>query len=126
MSDQSMTDAEINRKFDVVAGHLASFAVGLDQLTGKIDQLAGKVDQLADSQQHDTRRLDRVERVMKLMVRAGLRARRGMREQDERITALIDSQIHTEEIARTQSEGIATLAEIVRQLATKQNGNGKS
>lgn len=44
-----MTDAEINQKFDVVAGHLATLAVGLQTLTGKVDKLADKVDRTADS-----------------------------------------------------------------------------
>ena len=38
-------------------------------------------------------RLDRLERVAKLFVRAGPRARRGMREQDEKINVIIDNQI---------------------------------
>lgn len=42
-------------------------------------------------------RLDRLERIARLMVRAGLRARRQMREQDEKINILIDSQLKNEE-----------------------------
>ena len=41
-------------------------------------------------------RLDRLERVAKLMVKAGLRARRQIREYDEKILILIDAQIKTE------------------------------
>ena len=44
-----MTDEEINRKFDVVAGHLATLAVGLQKLTEKVDGLSDKVDRTADS-----------------------------------------------------------------------------
>jgi len=42
-------------------------------------------------------RLDRLERIAKLMVRAGLRARGQMREQDEKIRIIIDAQIKNEE-----------------------------
>ena len=42
-------------------------------------------------------RLDRLERIARLMVRAGLRARREMRQQDDKITILIDAQIKNEE-----------------------------
>jgi hypothetical protein len=42
-------------------------------------------------------RLDRLERIAKLMVKAGLRARGQMREQDEKIRIIIDAQIKNEE-----------------------------
>ena len=38
-------------------------------------------------------RIDRLERIAKLLVRAGLRARREMRQQDDKITIMIDAQI---------------------------------
>jgi phage head maturation protease len=44
-----MTDEEINRKFDVVTGHMATLAVGLQTLTEKVDQLTVKVDCNANS-----------------------------------------------------------------------------
>ena len=42
-------------------------------------------------------RLDRLERIAKLLVRAGLRARREMRQQDDKITIMMDAQIKNEE-----------------------------
>ncbi|MDQ6653323.1 MAG: hypothetical protein M3Y84_11325 [Acidobacteriota bacterium] len=42
-------------------------------------------------------RLDRLERIARSMVRAGLRARREMRQQDDKITILVDAQIKNEE-----------------------------
>ena len=42
-------------------------------------------------------RLDRLERIAQLLVRAGLRARREMRSQDDKITIMIDAQIKNEE-----------------------------
>jgi hypothetical protein len=45
----------------------------------------------------EEQRLDRLERIVKLMIKAGLRARRQSREQDEKINILINSQIKTDE-----------------------------
>ena len=42
-------------------------------------------------------RLDRIERIAKLFVTAGLRARRNMRELDEKIGIMVDAQIANEE-----------------------------
>jgi hypothetical protein len=42
-------------------------------------------------------RLDRLERIAKLFVRAGLRARRNMKEQDEKINIIINNQIEYDE-----------------------------
>ncbi|MDQ2975799.1 MAG: hypothetical protein M3R69_10365 [Acidobacteriota bacterium] len=42
-------------------------------------------------------RLDRLERIAKLLVRAGLRARREMRQQDDKITIMMDAQIKNED-----------------------------
>jgi hypothetical protein len=42
-------------------------------------------------------RLDRLELIAKLFVAAGLRARRNMREMDEKMNILIDAQIRNEE-----------------------------
>ncbi len=44
-----MTDEEINRKFDIVADHLAALAVGLQTLTAQVDKLSEKADRNADS-----------------------------------------------------------------------------
>src|SRR6267143_3545782 len=53
-------------------------------------------------------RLDRLERIAKLLVRAGLRARREMRQQDDKITIMIDAQIKNEDrfadLAKSQEE----------------------
>ena len=42
-------------------------------------------------------RLDRLERIAKLFVAAGLRARRNMRDMDDKMNILIDAQIRNEE-----------------------------
>jgi hypothetical protein len=49
-------------------------------------------------------RLDRLERIAKLFVTAGIRARRNMRELDEKIGIVIDFQIQNEERFKAQEE----------------------
>jgi pyruvate-formate lyase len=73
-------------------------------------------------------RLDRLERIAKLLVRAGLRGRRQMREQDDKITIMIDAQIKNEdrfaELAESQKQTdrrLDALIDIVRE-----GRNGKS
>ncbi|HKB64287.1 MAG TPA: hypothetical protein VKC61_00435 [Pyrinomonadaceae bacterium] len=73
-------------------------------------------------------RLDRLERIAKLLVRAGLRARREMRQQDDKITIMIDAQIKNEErfaeLAEAQKHTdrkLDALIDIVRE-----GRNGKS
>ena len=56
-------------------------------------------------------RLDRLERIAKLLVRAGLRARRELRQQDDKITIMIDAQIKNEERFAKLAEAQAELAE---------------
>jgi hypothetical protein len=59
-------------------------------------------------------RLDRLERIARLMVRAGLRARREMRQQDDKITIMIDAQIKNEDrfakLAQANEDRFAELA----------------
>jgi methyl-accepting chemotaxis protein len=43
-----VTDEEINRKFDTVAGHLATLAVGLDTLRQQVGRVSDKLDRTAD------------------------------------------------------------------------------
>lgn len=60
-------------------------------------------------------RLDRLERIAKLMASAGLRARRTAREQQEKINIIIDAQIKNDErfarLAETQTELVQSHAE---------------
>jgi len=79
----------------------------------------------------DEERLDRLERIMKLMVRAGLRGRRQMRVQTENINILIDSQIKNEgkfsALAKSQTgmnERLDALISTVERFISER-GNGK-
>ncbi len=80
-------------------------------------------------------RLDRLERIAKLLVRAGLRARREMRQQDDKITIMMDAQIKNEErfakLAQAQTELAESQAHADRRLSAlidivKEGRNGKS
>ena len=80
-------------------------------------------------------RLDRLERIAKLMVRAGLRARREMRQQDDKITIMIDAQIKNEErfakLAQAQTELAASQTRTDRRLdalidIVREGRNGKT
>lgn len=59
-------------------------------------------------------RLDRLERIAKLFVAAGLRARRNMRELDEKIAILIDLQIQNEERFKDQNSKFSMLFDLQR------------
>jgi hypothetical protein len=56
-------------------------------------------------------RFDRLERIVKLMIKAGLRARRQTREQDQKIGIIIDAQIRNEERFARNEERFARLTE---------------
>ena len=59
-------------------------------------------------------RLDRIERIAKLFVTAGLRARRNMRELDEKIGILVNLQIQNEERFKDQDGQITMLVDLQR------------
>lgn len=56
-------------------------------------------------------RLDRLERIAKLFVRGGMRARRNMREMDEKINIMIDAQIRNDERFAKSDERFAKFEE---------------
>jgi len=139
-----MTDDERQRLMDFILEQQAATSV-------KLNQLSDDHKQLLDSHRRDSIRLDRDERVLKLMIGAGRQARRDLREtrqiarqNSEEIKALIDSQFLTQHLAREQGEfikrleetvarssertnqAIAELAGIVKQLAKRRNGEGNS
>lgn len=77
-------------------------------------------------------RLDRLERIVKLMIKAGMRGRRQSREQDEKINILIEMQMKNDEryekrftqneerlavLAAKTDEKFAAMAEAQKSLA---------
>jgi hypothetical protein len=73
-------------------------------------------------------RLDRLERIARLLVRAGLRARREMRQQDDKITIMMDAQLKNEErfaeLAKSQKQTDRRLDALIEII--KEGRNGKS
>jgi hypothetical protein len=73
-------------------------------------------------------RLDRLERVARLMARAGLRGRRQIREQNEKIDIIIDAQVKNEErfakLAESQTHTDRRLDALIDII--KKGRNGKS
>ncbi len=70
-------------------------------------------------------RLDRLERVMKLVIRAGLRERRDTRD---KLNALIDAQVRTEEamarLADSQAHSDRRLDALIDVVKDKLDGKG--
>ena len=73
-------------------------------------------------------RLDRLERIAKLLVRAGLRARRELRQQDDKITIMIDAQIKNEERFAELAEALKNTDRKLDALidVVREGRNGKS
>ena len=80
-------------------------------------------------------RFDRLERIARLMVRAGLRARRQARQQDEKINMIIDAQIKNEarfaKLAQAQTDLTESQSHTDRRLDAlidiiREGRNGKS
>ena len=65
-------------------------------------------------------RLDRAERMLMLFVSAGRRARKQSREQDERISIIIKTQMETEEIMKGLALGQARINQEMAELAKSQ------
>jgi hypothetical protein len=71
-----MTDEERHRAIDFIVEQSAKNAVGIEQLLESQRRTEVRLDV------HD-HRLDRYERILRLMIKAGRRARQEMREQNE-------------------------------------------
>lgn len=107
-----MTDEERQRAMDFIMEQQAKNSVAIDKLTESQRQAELRFER-------DEHKLDRVERVLKLIVRAGLRERRTRSEGDDRLTnALADlakAQKRTEESMAHTDSRLDALIDIVRQ-----------
>lgn len=106
-----MTDEERQRQMDFILESQAQFAANAQRL-GEADQRAAA-------------RVGRLERVVKLAIRAGLRERRDTRE---KINALIDSQQRTEaaltRLAEAQAHTDTRLDALIDIVREGRNGKG--
>ena len=104
-----MTDEELNRKFDIVAAHLASLAVSQQKAEERMDR--------ADD------RLSRLERTLLLAIRAGRRERGEWRE---RHAALVDAQMRTEaamaKLTESQTHADRRLDALIDIVREERNG----
>jgi hypothetical protein len=120
LAEQSAAlDAATQRKIERLAEQSAALDAATQQKIERLSEQSAaadaatqkKIEFILEQQAHSETRVDRsetrlvrVERVAKLIVRAGMRARREMRVQDERLAALIGVQ-------ERNAEAIARLAE---------------
>ena len=100
-----MTDEERQRTMDFIVETLGRLSVNDER-------------RQQDNEKRE-QRLDRLERIAKLMVRAGLRERHNRREGDERLTnaltTLAEAQVRTEESIAHTDKRLDALIDIVRQ-----------
>ena len=100
-----MNNEQLERKMEFIVETLARVSVNDEK-------------RQQDYERHE-RRLDRLERIMKLMVRAGLRERRIRSEADERLTIalthLAEAQRRTEESITHTDRRLDALIDVVRQ-----------
>ncbi|MEA2206303.1 MAG: hypothetical protein QOE77_3079 [Blastocatellia bacterium] len=74
-------------------------------------------------------RLDRLERIARLMTRAGLRSHRQIREQNEKIDIIIDAQVKNEErfakLAESQTHTDRRLDALIDIIREGRNGQSQ-
>lgn len=113
-----MTDEERQRAMDFIANQTASNAVTIEKLLESHRKAENRLDLCERRLDRDDYLLDRYERLLKFMIRAGRRERRTRSEADERLTKamaeLAEQHKQTEaSIAHTDSK-LDTLVNIVR------------
>jgi len=100
-----MTDEERNRAIDFIVDQQAKNSVRIERLIEAHEKGERRLDR-------DEYKLDRLERILKLMIRAGRRERQTRSEADERLTNALAELAHS--IAHTDSK-LDVLVDIVRQ-----------
>ena len=75
-------------------------------------------------------RFDRLERIVKLMIKAGLRARNQIREQGEKINMIIDLQVENEQrfalLAEAQTHSDRRLDALIDVVQRDRNGRSEN
>lgn len=112
-----MTDDELNRKFDIVAAHLASLAVSQQKAEERQQKWEERQQKAEEREQRSDYRISRLERVLLLAIRAGRRERGEWRT---RHAALVDAQIRTEDKLGALAEAHTRLADAQTNLADAQ------
>src|SRR3954470_11656506 len=98
-----MIDEERQRQMDFILNQHAQFAVNMQKLE--------------EAETRASKRVDGLERVLGLPIRANRREREETREQ---FNALVNAQTHTEDVVARLDESQAKLAEALTKLAESQ------
>ena len=107
-----MTDEEINRKFEIVAGHLATLAV-------RVDKLAEKTEAIADAQRKAEERWGRTEESIRALLSVSEIHSQEMRELGEAVRRVDERQRRTD-------DRLDTLINVVeRYISERRNGRSK-
>ncbi len=108
-----MTDEERQRTMDFILQQQAQFAAGMQRFEEGMQSL-GEADARASG------RLDRLERTVVLTARQFRRERRDLRE---RIAALVDAQMRTEDAMRSLATTTERNSKNIATLSNKVSGN---
>ncbi len=113
-----MTDEERQRAMDFIAQQTAKNSVEIDKLIETHRRAENRLALTEHRLDRDEYRLDRDERILKLMLRAGRRARRDFNQRFARVAealkALAEAQVRTEASVRHTDERLDALVDIVR------------
>ena|SRR5438270_8739316 len=118
-----MNDEERQRTMDFILKQQAQFAAGMQKIEEQQTQFAAGMQRLEEADARASERLGRLERVVVLMARQFRRERKDLRE---RIGALVDAQIRTEEVTRRNGEAIGALTKAVDEINQRGSGNGNN
>src|SRR5438552_12552827 len=121
-----MTDEERQRAMDFIVEQSGKNAVGIEQLLESQRKAELRLERNELRLDRDEYRLDRDERILKLMIKAGRRARQHMREQDrlfqeqrahvdEKFATLAEAQTRTEASIAHTDKRLDALIDIVRE-----------
>ena len=114
-----MTDEEVNRKFDIVAGHLASLAVSQQ----KADE---RMTRLEEVQRRGEERWTRTEESIRALLAASEIQAQEIKELGESVRAIDGRQRQAEELHRETGERLNALINTVeRYISGRRNGRAE-
>ena len=116
-----MTDEALNRKFDIVANHLATFAVGMQKLEEAQARAEVRLERAEGRLERGETRLDRAERVLGTAIRLGSRQMSEMREAINRLT---EAQARTDvKLSETGGRLNILVNTVERYISERRNGS---
>lgn len=103
-----MTDEERQRTMDFILAQQAKFSADMQRLEESQKRAEGRID-------NGSFRADRLERILKLMIKAGTRARRQVREHDRRFAEVAEMIAAGERAQAHSDRRLDALIDIVRE-----------